>query len=273
MLKSVIITKKEPRFNKKTRGIATVLATTLLVLGGGWLLFQSNDIPERTFTRAPHFYDNPEIPIATVALTLLYVVPKDETLRISEDQVSNWVSLLDVEKALSEIIRFHELQLEGSSRIVWRAVPRAIIGARTSAEYSDRGDTSGGNPAALLALREELTVRVQHSDIRLPEFAEPLSDDAFPVFVIIFEGVGGVGDQSGGWALLASCYFAKPQQCPNGETVLWHELGHALGIPDAYDHSVPGPVYILGEDIMGAGRERPLHNTFLSETVKQRMGL
>lgn len=276
MTENETTTKKEHPFAETTlpRLLAgVVIVATLLVLGGGWFAFlrpaftpQSQPV---TFIEppVPHAYDEPNVPIENVALTVVYFISADRVNSLSECKTENWIEEFRIEEVIEKISKFHEIQFEGNSKIVWRIVSSVVVGQKTAQEYSGQ-DTNKGNPRALLSIREELETRITSGDITLPDFSASLPQNAFPVLFILYEDVGASGMKN---ALLLSCSFmTNPAYHDTGPTILWHELGHALGFPGGPDHDSQ---YITNEDIMGGGRDKPIAIAYVSDATKAHFGI
>ncbi|OHA48608.1 MAG: hypothetical protein A2806_00415 [Candidatus Terrybacteria bacterium RIFCSPHIGHO2_01_FULL_48_17] len=271
MIKSAIITKRERRFNKRAVLAGVIFIATLLVVGGWFinLKFQpKTGVVAPAALSSPYAYDNPQEPIGTVALTLVYVVPNDANGNSTSGQ---WEKELGIAAFIDKVVRFYELQLEGRSRIIWRIVPEPVIGNKTSLEYGG-SNTNEGNPEALLKLKEEIGDRMQKGEIRPSNFSQEISDDAYSVLAIIFQDVGLAGTEHA--LLLSDAYLQNEEFRRNGPTLFAHEFGHALGISDFYEYdSALNREYVLNDDIMGAGRWLPIEQTYVSEETKIKMGL
>lgn len=234
---------------------ATVLLVIILIAGFYvWspTLFQKRvgdfQIPERKI----HYYNNESKSLGDINVKVFYFVPSDEVKNID-----SWNFKEVLSQNLEEIKSFHKLQFEGLSNLNYEIYPEPIIGLKETSFY-DGSDTGFGNPHALQTILEELLRRSKEVGIR-----------GDSTFIIVYEGVGAGGSEELAASIIASGYFVKESQKDLASSILYHEFAHTLGLPDAYDHEKNIP---FSNDIMGAGRNKPLKITYLSQEVKEKMG-
>ena len=211
---------------------------------------------------SPHLFDETRQPIHTINLIAFYFVPRNKVAT----QIANWREIL-VDN-LQNLKKFHELQFGGSSQIHLTIYPNPVIGYKDNLVY-DTSVTQRGNPAALRSITQELDKRVFDSkgDLYWPD-AVSTGTNAWQVSYILYEGIGASGTIHS--AILSRIFLTDPQYLVRGPSYFAHEFYHTLGIPDGYDLSTALP---NTDDIMGAGRERPLDLTYLSGDTLKKMGL
>lgn len=251
---------------------------------------------QRLESSAPHVYENPERSIEEIKIVAAYFVPRNK----SEEKNDNWQIVL--QRTLLKLQEFHVLQFQGKSRVAFEIYPEPIIGLKDSIEY-DTEITQGGNPRALLKVAEELEDRVfgADGDLFRKNFGK-FGGNVYPVLAIMYEGVGASGGviyeseleaesdiarevnvpesliyivdvtSVDGFFLLNRVFLDDPEYREKGESIFTHEFYHTLGVPDAYE--VPG-VYEtpVSQDIMGAGRFRPIEKTYLDKNTLHKFGL
>lgn len=226
--------------------IFIVLAALVVIVLLGWLF-----IPRGS----PSLYDDFSEPRHIIRLDLVYFLPKD----VSHNLVPGWKTHL--EKAAEQVKEFYLLQLEDSVDFQIHIYPKSIIGENATAFYNGEG-TDGGNPHALLAIEAELRERFPQS-----------GEGVWNVLGIIFEGVGASGSGEKRTFLLAREFLTREKiKNAYGLTFFAHEFGHAIGFPDSFDggHEVlKDDVAYTDDDLMGAGRYKPLSHTYLSDETKK----
>ena len=228
-----------------------------------------------------HYANRPSLSISHITIKAFYFVPKN----LEDELDGSWQEALD--KVLLETKQFYDFQLQQRSNIVYEIYPQPIIGLASSKEY-DGKDTGHGNPNALLAIQKELNERVFDSkgDLYQKPFSE-IEPEEYSIISILYEGVGASAmmyKTSSGFAsdavnaadktipaFLVSRYFLSSKNYSDfGDSIFAHEMGHMLGLPDGYD---PQTGDTVSEDIMGAGRFRPLKFTYLSAQAKIKLGI
>lgn len=226
--------------------IKIVLLVIILISGFYlWQFYQKKELPSRPAVRKIHYYNDETRSLEKLSLKVFYFVPQDKKLGW------NYKEVLD--ETLKEIKAFHYLQFQGLSELNYEIYPEPVIGLN-STEFYDGPDTSAGNPRALETVTEELEKIFSRDD---------------SIFVIVYEGVGASGSSELKSSIIASGYFIQELEKTFAPSVFYHEFAHTLGIPDAYDHAKNIP---FSNDIMGAGRNKPLKITYLSQEVKEKMG-
>lgn len=199
----------------------------------------------------PHVYDAKQ-DIAVIKLKTFYFVPKNKRPE------PNWEQAL--ERALKELANFHQSQFAGTSIIRYEVAATSTAGLYDNLTY-DTQDTSHGNPAALLSIRDELLRRELVK-------SDPAQSDGYNAILIIYEGVGAAGTP--GFALLSRKFLTDKQYEAIVSSLLAHEFYHTLGMRDDYDIEGGRP---HGFDIMGMARTMPLPYAFIKPEVLKRMGI
>lgn len=234
--------------------------------------------------RSAHLYRNPDVSIEKIKLMVFYTVPSDKAGLIYGD----WKNV--VVRALKKITAFHSLQFRGRSEINYEIYPKPVI-LENSASFYD--SNNNGNARALKLIAEELEKRefISHASF---------SEKDYPVLGIIYEGFGAIGgvieesvlesaeefaklknlpesvvfkvaiESADGFFLISKSYLSGKEHEFSGPSLLYHEFAHTLGIPDFYDF---GTGLDFSEDIMGAGRNRPLDNNYLDADILKELGV
>lgn len=231
-----------------------VIVLILIFSALGWMYFNLG-VPQIHSQaplplKIPHLYGNQDRFIEKIQVAAFYFVPQNKTKQIDED----WKKVM--EAGLTELQKFHFLQLQGLSDIIYKIYPEPIIGFENNLVY-DTEITQHGNPSALINISEELEGR---KFITRP-------DGAYPVTFIMYEGVGAAGAEG---FFLVNREFLAGIHGSFGNSILAHEFYHTLGAPDAYEISDTIPV---SADIMGFGRAKPLDKTYLSKETLENFGL
>ncbi len=280
---------------------ALFVLIALVLLYGGIIYY--NDVslgvpsllPE---AREAHLYGNPHVFIGRVVLRVFYIVPKNKIQGVSS---STWRSVLadTVERAA----RFHNLQFRGTSQLTY-FIYRNPVYLENEDSFYDTANTHGGNPHGLVAVAEEVERRVfkPGGDLYDPSLIGGAGE--YTVMGLVYEGSGASGgriyespltspadiaaqihvssssiykvgvDSAQGFFLLNRRFLSDSALPAYGASVFYHEFGHAIGLPDAYEVRPDFPQDILlTEDIMGGGRYRPLENTYIGNDFLKEMGV
>lgn len=236
----------------KKSSLASILLIIISIAGfyawQNFFLFGGSPVKMQIPERKIHYFGDKNKNIGIINLKVFYFVPTDRIKNIE-----SW----DFKKVLSqnfeEIKSFHALQFEGLSDINYEIHPEPVLGINDSGFY-DGPDTSFGNPHALETILEELKNKFPQND---------------STFIIVYEGVGAGGSEKLATSIIARGYFTQESEKELASSILYHEFAHTLGLPDEYDHEKNIP---FSNDIMGAGRNKPLEITYLSQEIKEKMG-
>lgn len=204
---------------------------------------------------AIHYFGAPAVKINKIKLEIIYFVPKDQT------PANDFYDIIS--DALKEVKVFHIREFKGQGGLKYVIYPKPVIGEEISAFY-DGSDTSRGNPNAIRVVFLEMGRRMfrQNGDLYDSEFSRRQKNE-LPIRVFVYQGVGA---SSGVLNVIVSYdYFKRTNY---GASVLYHELLHNLGVPDAYEYSTGAA---QSDDIMGSGREKPLLETYIRDEIKNQM--
>ncbi|MDO8537069.1 MAG: hypothetical protein Q7R94_02380, partial [bacterium] len=192
---------------------------------------------------------------------------------------------------LDKAARFHDLQFRGASKLAYDIFPEPFILKQDNAHY-DTDTTSAGNPRGLVNISEEIETRAftTSGDLYNENFSA-IDKSEYRVMALFYEGVGGAGgiiyeselDSPGEIAkklgLDESIVYVVNINSVDGfllvnkrfldATIFYHEFAHTLGLPDRYDED-DNP---SSSDIMGAGRKKPIENTYLDKSLLKEMGI
>lgn len=294
----------------------------MLVTGGVFYFFSKQRVlPElqREAVAAAHRYGDPAKSIDKVHVKLLYVVPQNQ--KNNEYAQSRWNELaLKIEGALGLMARFHATQFRTQSSLTY-SVYRKPVFLEHESDFYDSTESATGNPRALIAIAQEIERRVFIPDGDLfDESFTPKDAFSYPVLGLLYEGAGANGgsiydsgletaeeiaeclgisflmvhlveiNSSDGFFLVSRNYLTDPGYQQSGTSVMYHEFGHALGLPDRYTDDVTEidaitsdcakegarAQEIIGEktnDIMGIGTYRPLEINYIDESLLKEMGI
>lgn len=264
----------------KSKSYLVILLASAAALAVLFWFWQTRQNPKSVFkpsALALHYAGKPDIPIKKIAIRAVYFVPQD-----AASSSDFWLKPLA--SALDQTASFYSKQLNGGANISYKIYPQIIVGQQPSSFY-DGSSTSLGNPNALLSIRRELEARLfsQTGDLYQQQFSST-DGDQFPVLAVLYEGVGSSGtlpDEGDSHAapgsadslsamMVARVFLTDDAYQDFGVTFFAHEFGHTIGLADGYDTATGNP---SGDDIMGAGRFRPLGYTYLSKENKLSLGL
>jgi len=274
--------------------ILSVLIAGAIVIVFVVVFSRQSEEAQPVIQSSPHFYKNSDVGIANIKIKMFYVVPKNRTSNI----VTNWQNF--IEEALAKTSKFHEIQFRGKSTIQYDIYPKPVI-LQESNQFYDTETTARGNPHALIAISEEIERRVfkKEGDLYDEKFAAAEKSE-YPVLGLIYEGVGASGgviyesdletrseiakqlglsesvifivevESADGFFLLSRVFFTESQYRIFSSTLFYHEFAHTFGLPDQYDieNNVPS-----SNDIMGAGRKKPIEIMYLDRELTRDMGI
>lgn len=233
----------------------TLIALTVCAGVASAIFFTSGVLISREAGKRLHYYLVPQVNVDRIKLEVVYFVPRDQTPdpRFFET----------LKQAFVQIQQFHLREFSGASSLRFTLRNAPVIG-RETAEFYDGADTARGNPGALSRIFKETAERVwrKGGDSFDQQFTKR-DEEELPVRVFVYQGVGASSGVLS--AIVAYDYFTTTD---HGATTLYHELLHNLGIPDAYDYDTGAA---QADDIMGAGRTKPLLNTYVRDEIKRKM--
>src|SRR3989344_1559069 len=208
-----------------------------------------------------HYYDNPSISLERVHVQAFYLVPRKSL----NDFTLSWKE--DFTGALEELKKFHESQFGNSSELTFSLLDIPVVAPN---EFVDSLPT-GLRRATLVDLEPidkfiEDNITKSSAPFYRKAFVD-IPNNAYAVKVIFVEGVSAVGSE--GMLLLSRNYITDPA-IGYGTSVLAHEFGHTLGMPDLYDYETYED---YSDDLMGSGRYRAINYVYFSDDIKRRMGI
>lgn len=213
-----------------------------------------------------HFYKNPVQSIGKIRLKLFYVIPKNQSAEVFK----NWRET--IKAILDEAVKFHKFQFRGSSVLHYDIWPIPIILEKNN-DFYDTESTNKGNPSALKTIFDEIKRRAFESggDIFNNDFAV-FGKEEYPAYGFIYEGKGasGLALEKEGAFILARAFIAQKQYASFRSSLLYHELGHTFGLPDQYDVENND---VFSNDIMGAGRKKPIEVNYLDRQLLKGLGV
>ncbi len=256
-------------------------ASLLLAVSGIVFVLNRPKILEERRKQTAHHGQISEISLREVHIDAYYFVPKDQVERLDPKWKEN------IDKALKNSKSFYEYQTANALGIDYSIFPKPIIGREESSYYNGK-DTSNGNPSALLAIKAEIETR-QKYDADFGSSGFPGNSGTYRAIALIYEGVGAASmllvdkkptqgkishvvavEKNELPAFLVSNFFLNSTSYKDyGETIFAHELGHILGLSDAYDLGSES----VTDDIMGMGRFRPLSLTYLTAEHLRQLGV
>lgn len=253
----------------------------------------SNETSPEPLSQAPkpHFYKDPARDLSRIAIKVVYAVPKNEEV------FSGWKEA--ILSAFEKAKKFHEFQFLGRSLFIYEIYPEPVV-LKNDRIFYDTASTQSGNPRALISVASEVENRVFKSDGDLykEDFARRGGGE-YPVMALIYEGVGSAGgiiyenelgsvsdiskkfgipespifkvdvESADGFFLVSRYFLTEAKYDDIGPTFIYHEFGHAFGLPDLYDLKTGAP---RSNGIMGLGRYKPLSRTFIEPELMRDLG-
>jgi len=226
---------------------------------------------EKLESKIPHIYEKEDMPIDKISILVYYFIPKDRL----DDSINNWKAVTDPH--LQDLLKFHEVQFFGTSKISYDFFPQPIVGEKTGAEYETNISEHYGS-GEMSSIIEEMTKRVLSEGGDYYDPKDTSGERGRRVYLVVFEGEGAAG--SGDFGLISRSYLTLSAYQTFSSTFLAHEFYHTLGLPDNYDESS----YVFGDsqqvsmlnltskDIMGYVRV-PIESTYIERETLQKMGL
>ena len=202
-----------------------------------------------------HYYGAPAVRISGIKLEVVYFVPKDQT---ADGQFYE-----KIKNGMAQAQAFHSREFKGLNPLRYSIYSAPVIGNEPSV-FDEGDDTARGNPGAIKKLVAEIGRRVYNpeGDLYDAKFARRGAGE-LPVRVFVYQGVGASSGVLS--VIVAYDYFTKTNYAP---TVIYHELLHTIGVPDAYDYDTNAS---QSDDIMGSGREKLLLETYIRDGIKERL--
>ena len=281
-------------------GIAWVLPQGLDVVPQSALLSQSVDMPY-----ALHVFGNSAISLEKIRVKVVYFIPQDPDYdkdfgedmpnlsayeRVWREPDFDEITRHLQQTVFSQIETFHAREFDSRSSLVFDIHPTPVHGLRD-------GDFYGGqfllieNPMPLQALELELNERLfsGSGDLFDARFAQ-VEEDEYTVTLIVYVAslpvvriageeqlVSGIVGEFGPPALIFSPVvdpLFKYSAFSNSASIIYHELLHAMGVPEQYDLLASDALRQRDTrgDVFGRGTEQPLLNTYVGQDIKQQMG-
>lgn len=267
----------------------------LIVFGYGlWrfgLLFApKTENPPSVQSFAVHAYDKPEISLEKIKVKVFYFVPQDKV------RGSRIVQNFPAEVAFfSETLRpqleqFHGREWSNRSELQFAVYPNPIIG-KQNADYYSKDFLSFQEEHPLGRLHDEISERLLHPGGDLYDAAFNQSDkNIYTIHLFIFDMptpskhiagrsalVPGLTDDTEAASLVFSDIVDPGRgrvDYPNGTSIIYHELLHAMDVPEFYDADTENTFEkrTLRSDIMGSGADLPLSATYIGADIKEHMG-
>lgn len=250
----------------------SIIAVFIVIISVTAFRFKYSSDKEKNISKmikeTVYFYDDQTLKLSNIKLYAIYALPQTKKNQLK----NNWQNL--IKEALNKAKLFHQIQFRNRSKIDYEIYPQIIV----------LDDTPSQIGFDSLKLSEFLKI-VENIEKKLVRELLKLKDDSYKILVIFYEGEGAFGavitDKSdllnkyksslnvvtttienfNGIAFISLDYLNKPY----GESILYHEIAHTFGIPDAYQNNKD-----FSLDIMGNGRFLPLEINYLDyETINK----
>lgn len=275
--------------------VGSLALTTIAVVH---VFLQDEILPPPAFTKVAllpetdvpdvYLYGNPAVSLEDVYVRVVYFVPESENTGAQKDFVETEGYLRA--ELLPELIAFHEREFLGRSRILFSFYPEPFFGNQERSVY-EREFLHIESSDPLRPLENEVRIRATHPDGDL--FQEMFAKEdpgAYDILLFIYAetipslSIGGVdafipgftGDTGGSALVFAPVVDPSFRSAfLNAGSIVYHELLHAMGVPEQYDLRSPNVFEQQKErnDILGIGTLLPLSRTRVGEDVKKGMGL
>lgn len=226
-----------------------------------------------------HLYDNEDIGLNQVLIRAYYYIAADGR----DSVIDNWQKVF--RGALARVSDFYQLQFAYNMDMDFKIYPQPLY-SRHNADYFIDLIIQDYNKELVEPHSESITVQEvvkEIKDIIKDEGEWDLSvktKDSFYVvnlFILALdvsalktenEKILGLNDESNN-SLTFSAIFTDEEFRDFYESIIGHEVGHALGIPEFYMYS-SGSTKSYG--IMGGGFTRRLQDNYLEHQIKEKMG-
>lgn len=233
------------------RPYLAVFAIIILALVGAiYIVFERN----KPYLPPVYVYGNPKESIENIELEVLYAVPKNKFA------IEYAPFKAELEKVLGEAAEFHHKQFRGLSKFSYKIADAPVILNKDNLTY-DTYDTTYGNFTGLQRITLEL-------ETRLGTETRNISKNKYKILGIIYEGVGASGTE--GSLILSRDFITMNEYKDVSSSLLYHEFGHAIGMPEGYDIQTGEP---FTDDVMGSGRLEPLSRTYIQASTLKEMGV
>lgn len=243
--------------------------------GAAWYLqLIQKPTPPTSHPSSIHHFEDAKIDLTHIIISVFYFVPQDR----EENIFGDWQST--IKKVMDETVAFHANQFKSQSELTYRLYPKPVIGQETVTSYAQ--DDTPIEPKSLGRIIKELDRRVfqPSGDLFDPGYSQS-PNGSYIMKIIIYEAdppkfaqvsqtgeIGGYSDQN--TTLVARKILTDLPNQPYGPSIVYHEIGHMIGLPESYDYQSNQP---STNDIMGSGRSRPIQNNYLNPEVLKKMGV
>lgn len=221
-----------------------------------------------------HHFEDAKIDLTHIIVWVFYFVPEDHKEKIFGD----WQPT--IKKVMDETVTFHASQFKSQSELTYRLYPKPVIGQETVASYAK--DDTPTEPKSLGRIIKELDRRVFQASGDLYDPGSSQSPTgSYTMKIIIYEAdppklaqvsqtgeIGGYSDQN--TTLVARKILTDLPNQPYGSSIVYHEIGHMMGLTEGYDYQSNQP---STNDIMGSGRSRTLEHNYINPDILKTMGV
>lgn len=226
-----------------------------------------------------HLYGDKRVPLNMVLVRTYYVVAKDEKGFI----IKNWQVLF--RETLTKVRQFYEFQFAGDMKMGFKIYPHIIYSERNADYFRDLAvkdyekELASPHSQSLLLknIAEELKTKMNDSNKEW-DLSTKTGDGVYVVNLIILAAGNNLPETRNGEvlglnneansSLVFSAIFtnSKFEKCYG--SVIAHEIGHGLGIPEFY---VFYNDKVKTSGVMGEGLTRKLEHNYLDSQIKEKM--
>lgn len=242
-----------------------------------------------------HVYGNRAVSLERIEVRVVYFVPKDdqdgdragERKGVEEDfrEVAAYAEGV----LFPQLTAFHAREFSQTSQMEFSMYEKPFAG-RLAREAYEKDFLNAGAQSPLRALELEVKQRLFQGggDVYDADFSVS-ADGAYRILLIVYAApipkgvfggreasIPGLTDDAGTSALVFRP-LVDPQLSslfPYAASVVYHELLHAMGVPEFYDAQSVNVLKQQTErqDIMGQGVLEPIMTTFVADDVRRTMG-